>query len=301
MNTDALKTLETNWPKVTLADPNLNTAIQRLNIANYFNSIEFDNSDSQAIAEFAKANNMEYLPKKLGNDYVTYKEGWVYQPAWLGNNNTPLLTNIVYGELLGYRLEFSVRLTADTLVMGKVKPTQQGIVRVKLPKLFPQVLLDSNKNDQSKLSNVAVSFKSDQRLGLEGDFNNYFDFYTPIGLQVNTLSLLVPNFMQILIDSATYVDVEFYGNEMILTTKEPLFTTKVMDAVYTALETQLKYLDRLMNSWDYTPKEPPVDLLKRTTVSSNVLKVGKFRLNLGIMVIIIFAILFFAILLLPES
>jgi len=301
MNTDDLKTLGSNWPKVTLENSSLKTDIERLKTLNYFNSIEFDNNDSQSIADFAKANNMEYLQKKLGNDYVTYKQGWVYQPAWIGNNDTPLLTNIVYGELLGYKVEFSVELIADTLVMGKVKPTQQGIVRVKLPKLFPQVLLDSNKNDQGMLSNVAVSYQADQRLGLEGDFSNYFDFYSPMGLQVNTLSLLAPNFMQILVDSAPYVDVEFYGNEMILMTKEPLFTTKVMNAVYSALETQLTYLDRLTNSWDYVPKEPPLDLLKRSTVSSNVLKVGNFRLNLGIIIMIIFAILFFVILLLPES
>jgi len=301
MNTDNLKIFESNWPKVTLENSSLKTDIERLKTLNYFNSIEFDNNDSQSIADFAKANNMEYLQKKLGNDYVTYKQGWVYQPAWIGNNDTPLLTNIVYGELLGYKVEFSVELIADTLVMGKVKPTQQGIVRVKLPKLFPQVLLDSNKNDQGMLSNVAVSYQADQRLGLEGDFSNYFDFYSPMGLQVNTLSLLAPNFMQILVDSAPYVDVEFYGNEMILMTKEPLFTTKVMNAVYSALETQLTYLDRLTNSWDYVPKEPPLDLLKRSTVSSNVLKVGNFRLNLGIIIMIIFAILFFVILLLPES
>lgn len=57
---------------------------------------------------------------------------------------------------------------------------KRSIIRVLLPKPFPQLFLDSNKNDKSLVSAVPTSFKADQKLTLEGSFNEYFDFYAPV-------------------------------------------------------------------------------------------------------------------------
>jgi hypothetical protein len=162
----------------------------------------------------------------------------------------------------------------------------KGVVRVKLPVVFPQVVLDSNKND--KFLSSMMGFSEAQRIQLEGDFNKYYDLFAPKGLQVNVLSLLAPNMMQILKDSAGLFDVEFYGNELVLATRQPLYLTYTMKILDAALTEQLTYLTRLAQSWSYVPNKQPFDMLEKSFVSGGPqLKLGRFRIPGHVQLLII--------------
>jgi hypothetical protein len=148
------------------------------------------------------------------------------------------------------------------------------------------MVLDSNKNDKSHTSTIPAAFKTSQKLQLEGNFGNYFDFYAPQNLQVNTLTVLAPNFMQIVMDSATMFDVEFYGDELVLITREPIYTTTVMTIALQALEAELQYLNRLLPSWNYQPLQPPFDTLEKDYFDGTVVKVGGLRIKPGVMLLL---------------
>jgi hypothetical protein len=79
------------------------------------------------------------------------------------------------------------------------------------------------------VSTIPTAIEAAQKLNLEGDFAQYFDFYTPAGLQVDALTVLAPDFMQILKTSSAAFDVEFYGNEMILLTRETIYTPQAIE------------------------------------------------------------------------
>jgi hypothetical protein len=94
--------------------------------------------------------------------------------------------------------------------------------------------------------------------------------------------------MQIVMDSATTFDVEFYGNELILVTRDPIYTPSVMTVALRALEAQLNYMDRLMQSWSYQPRVQPFDLLQKTYVDGSVIKIGRLRIKPAVLIILIF-------------
>lgn len=252
-----------------------------------------------AIRQFAKDNEL------VSHSVANYK----YAPAWLGMVGYGIgrsAHHIVSGEYNGYQLwMFLMRDNAlvgvgldqligedganqlnEALVQAgeyTKQPPTTGIVRIRLPKVFPQLLLDSSKNDiianGIKTSNIQTEYTSDQRLSLEGDFNEYFDLYAPVGLQVNALTLLAPNMMQILKKHAGLIDVEFYGNEMILITHGSIYSPDTMKALNAAIDEQLKYLTRLLPSWNYSPNTEPFDRLRKSFVTGSAIKFGKYRIT----------------------
>lgn len=82
------------------------------------------------------------------------------------------------------------------------------IARVHLTKQFPHIILDSKKNG-SGIRNIPSGYEN---LKLEGNFNNYFSLYEAKGEEVNVLSIITPDVMQVLIDSETRQDIEIAGN-----------------------------------------------------------------------------------------
>lgn len=95
--------------------------------------------------------------------------------------------------------------------------------------------------------------------------------------------------MQLLIDDAAIFDVEFYGNELFLITKDPIYTPANMEAALKALEIQLNYLTRLLASWNYQPQKPPFDRLQSTYFTGAVVKVGPLRLSPAMLIGLILA------------
>jgi hypothetical protein len=84
---------------------------------------------------------------------------------------------------------------------------------------FPQLFLDSRK------SHVSTEFAASQKLQLEGDFNDYFDLYAPIGEQIDVLSVLSPDVMQSLVDMGTPYDIALEGTNVFICSKQHFYTS----------------------------------------------------------------------------
>jgi hypothetical protein len=250
-----------------------------------------DLNDSAIIKNFAVTNNFSYTSLVAEGELYSYfhDTNADTNPSWMLteknlSNSGQIIIHEVSGILHGYPVKFCTSLLPNTSggnhASGSVRDTaKKGIVRITFPVLFPQILLDSNKNDPSYKSTIPRSFKKDQLLQLEGKFSTYYDLYAPLNLQINTLSLLSPNFMQYLMDCSSLFDVEFYGNEMILITHDSIYDPKTMADALHALEIQITYLDRLVKSWNYTPISPPFDILKRDFLAAPVYKLGTVRIR----------------------
>jgi len=248
-------------------------------------TILIDGNDSANIAAFAKANGFSYdsTPKVYEYSSVGHAPAWV--GPWGG-----VLAHQVNGKLFGYDTTMSVfyqatGVSSSTSVVfkntSKLHFNKTSVVRIKLNKIFPQMLLDSNRNDSaSGVSSVPSGIKDSQKISLEGNFDNYFDFYAPNNLNVHALTVLAPNFMSILMDSSVRFDVEFHGDEMIITSREPMYSPKAMQILHSALEQQLIYMKRLEFSWNYVPNTQPFDVLKKRWIGGPVIKIGSRRVSL---------------------
>ena len=217
-------------------------------------------------------------------------------PAWTRGNSLP--SSQIYaltGEIGGFSVVMFVdRITIASYANGNEglsNYSYRGVIAVQLHKIFPQMVLDSNKNDKWLVKTNSAAIDASQKINLEANFSNYYDFYSPKGINANSLSVLAPNFMQMLIESSATFDVEFFGDKIYLTTEDPLFTVNVMNDAINALEVQLKYLKRLEASWDYQPLEPPFDVLKQTKiVNFYSVKFGPLRIGLVQLILILFAL-----------
>ncbi|MCA9330729.1 hypothetical protein KC957_01670 [Candidatus Saccharibacteria bacterium] len=91
-----------------------------------------------------------------------------------------------------------------------------GFVRITLSRQLPQVLLDAVSNNfLGKISNFA-DVDNNQRIDLEGDFNNYFQAYAPVDYGPDTLYWLTPELMQLLIQYLGEYDIEVVDNYVYL-------------------------------------------------------------------------------------
>jgi hypothetical protein len=262
---------------------------------------EIDSLATKAIQQFASDNGFAF---QLRNpDLVQYSwRDYKILPAWLGAVGIAATKDAYYilsGQYMGYPI--TMFLMWDNLTEGVYyrRPNEQqrlryiqqqtaGIVRITLPKSFPQVVLDSNKNDRIQ-SSVRTEYEPSQRLILEGDFAKYFDLYVPTGIQINALSLLAPNMMQILMNHSGLFDVEFRDNELIIMTRKSLYSPETMDLLQEAMTEQLTYMNRLMQSWNYSPKNQPFDMLEKPNIGGSIIKLGRFRLNAKMQIIAISA------------
>jgi len=100
---------------------------------------------------------------------------------------------------------------------GKSQQTHRwGYIAVKLNTPLPHIVLDATGNNSFLGSNLPISFKKDQRLSLEGDFDQHFDLYCPTGYERDALYLFTPDIMARFIDNAAQLDVEIVDDWMFL-------------------------------------------------------------------------------------
>ncbi|WP_175987780.1 hypothetical protein [Microbacterium tenebrionis] len=111
-----------------------------------------------------------------------------------------------------------------TVKSGKNSTTYRwGYVAVKLDVPLPNIVLDALGNNGFG-SNLPASFGKDQRLSLEGDFDQYFTLYCPKGYERDALYLFTPDIMARFIDSAAQLDVEIVDDWLFLYTKREAST-----------------------------------------------------------------------------
>ncbi len=254
-----------------------------------------------AIRQFAQDNAFTY--QSVAPEMIEYSHHTnATNPGWVGAMSPMLPKQVAYNAVTGRYEDYNLQMFSlyNPMTNGNAAyedPTEEqarayvaqqslGIIRIQLPKILPQVVLDSIRNDGGQ-STIPTSFKRNQRLQLEGDFDSYFDLYAPLGLQVNVLTLLAPNAMQILKDHAGMFDIEFYGNEMIVVTKFALYDPATMKALNEFLSEQMPYITRLMGSWNYTPKKTPFDMLDREFIQGTSIRIGNKSLSPGAFLLVV--------------
>src|SRR5690606_30290463 len=105
-----------------------------------------------------------------------------------------------------------------------------GYIRIKLPRRLPHMLLDAKGNNfLGRFSNLPSSFRKDQVVSLEGDFDKYFTLYAPNGYDTDVRYVFTPDIMQLVIDTAASYDVEVIDDNLYLYSKDNLKLTSPTD------------------------------------------------------------------------
>ena len=108
---------------------------------------------------------------------------------------------------------------------GKNRTTHKwGYVAIKLDVPLPHIVLDARGNNSFLGTNLPVSLQRDQRLALEGNFNEYFDLYCPSGYERDALYLFTPDIMARFIDNAAALDVEIVDDWVFFYSKRQFST-----------------------------------------------------------------------------
>ncbi|MDQ0727557.1 hypothetical protein [Microbacterium sp. W4I20] len=111
-----------------------------------------------------------------------------------------------------------------TVQSGKNSTTYRwGYVAVKLDVPLPNIVLDATGNNGFG-SNLPAAFQKEQRLSLEGDFDQHFTLYCPEGYERDALYLFTPDIMARFIDNAAQLDVEIVDDWLFLYTQRKVST-----------------------------------------------------------------------------
>ncbi len=182
--------------------------------------IAFTVRGSRAAAErmyrldrFAQANAMQYVPRLD----APALPGMIFA---LGSDRHS--TDLVRGGQPRFVEFANYRYTTGS---GKNRQTHRwGYVAIKLDTPLPHIVLDATGNNSLFGSNLPLTFDRDQRLSLEGDFDEHFALYCPAGYERDALYLFTPDIMARFIDNAAALDVEIVDDWLFLYARRD-FTT----------------------------------------------------------------------------
>lgn len=135
--------------------------------------------------------------------------------------------------------------------LDSTKHLTVGYMRIKLPRRLPHMVLNARKNDYlGKISNLSVGFEGGQKVSLEGDFDQYFTLYAPVGYHPDAFYVFTPDVMRALIDSAAYYDCEIIDDDLYVygVTEFGLTSPKIwktLESIAAALRPELTQQTRL--------------------------------------------------------
>jgi hypothetical protein len=100
---------------------------------------------------------------------------------------------------------------------GKSRSTHNwGFLALQLDRKLPNMVLDSKANNSLFGSDLPITFKRDQVLSLEGDFDQHFTLYCPQEYEQDALYVFTPDLMALLVDDAGSYDVEIVDDWMFI-------------------------------------------------------------------------------------
>lgn len=107
---------------------------------------------------------------------------------------------------------------------GKEKKTHSwGYLALRLERRLPHMVLDARGNNGLfGGSTLPTSFRRNQVLSLEGDFDKHFTLYCPREYERDALYVFTPDLMALLIDESAAFDVEIVDDWMFVYSVEPL-------------------------------------------------------------------------------
>jgi tetrahydromethanopterin S-methyltransferase subunit F len=161
---------------------------------------------------FAAANRLEYSTGRTNPDYP----GLVFG---LGQNRQ---TSDNYQSVTGRQFELgNYRYTTGS---GDDKKSHNwGYLALRLERKLPHMVLDARGNNGLLgTTTLPTSFRRDQKLSLEGDFDRYFTLYCPREYERDALYVFTPDLMALLIDESAAFDVEIVDDWMFVYSVLPL-------------------------------------------------------------------------------
>lgn len=161
---------------------------------------------------FATANQLMYSPGTRNPDY----------PGLIFSHGDARQTFDNYYSLTEPR--FDIANYRYTTGSGKEKKTHNwGYLALKLERKLPHMVLDARGNNGLfGSSTLPTSFRGNQKLSLEGDFDKYFTLYCPREYERDALYVFTPDLMALLIDESAAFDVEIVDDWMFVYSVAPL-------------------------------------------------------------------------------
>ena len=166
------------------------------------------------LGRFAAANGMSFAPSVS----APRLPGMIF-----GIGGSRVATDVVRGTRSRFVEFANYRYTTGS---GKNRSTHRwGYVAIRLDVPLPHIVLDATSNNGLfGASNLPAVFGKDQRLGLEGDFDQHFSLYCPTGYERDALYLFTPDIMARFIDNAAALDVEIVDDWLFLYGKRDFST-----------------------------------------------------------------------------
>jgi hypothetical protein len=157
------------------------------------------------LSQFAAANGLEYRNRSANPNY----SGMIFN---LGDSRSAFnhlnSTTGRYFDLGDYQY---------TTGSGKSRSTHYwGFLALHLDRQLPNMVLDSKENNTLFGSDLPITFRRDQILSLEGDFDKHFTLYCPQEYEQDALYVFTPDLMALLIDDAGSYDVEIVDDWMFI-------------------------------------------------------------------------------------
>jgi hypothetical protein len=184
------------------------------------------------ISTFATDNNFFFIP-------VIDDPGFAGMYFDVGDSRVASYT--VGGDYAG--AQFEIANYQYMTGSGKNRSSHRlGYIRIRLDRQLPHIVLDAVKNNMKlfglQASNLPVAFQRDQRMQLEGNFNDYFNLYAPRGYERDALYVFTPDLMALFIDFVNVYDAEIIDDELfIYTPSEIQFkNTTYMEHIFKIIE-----------------------------------------------------------------
>lgn len=156
-----------------------------------------------------------------------------------------VLRNVITGtyNTVGFRIA-NAEAIAD--VVSTTPVLNWNVMRIKLQQDFPHLVLDSTSNNSLFSSSVPVTFKRQQALSLEGDFNRHFTMYAPNEFKRDIYYIFTPDVMAFFIDRLSECDIEIKGSFMYVYTPRVIeySSPETFEALLTLLFDTIDKIDR---------------------------------------------------------
>lgn len=208
-----------------------------------------------ALSKFTGSNQLNFMPfvENPENSGVIFHEDWSYDKV---------SRNILFGTL-GGNLNFQMGWYEHKVAKNRAEDSTEHYwryLRIDMNRNLPHIILDSTVDNVNILGKVFNNLPDDidpnQRLSLEGGFNDYFTLYAPKDYERDALYIFTPDLMALLIDGATWCDVEIVDNQIYFYSAYNKFDyVKEMEFVWKAFRIMSIMGAKLYNQTDYYADE----------------------------------------------
>lgn len=209
------------------------------------------------LSRFAAANNFSYTPFFRSSPQ---KEGLLFT---IGHSRIASEIIADYHETHGFEIG---NYSYKTSRKHSRRVHDYHYMALKLPRKLPHIVLDAKRGSFFGLSNLPVAFKGVQKLGLEGDFSNYFTLYCPEKYERDALYIFTPDIMAMMIDLGAKYDVEIVDDRLFLYGRGHVrhFNRELYEGVFTLLNVFGKKMHARVDYYaDYRINDRAIDAVDK--------------------------------------